>query len=112
MKKRRTCLKMIAVIIMISGLSACEAIPIISGGLSLVNTSLLYKIKNTEKVNVTTISKDCHLYQYLCLTQQTKDSISMQDWDVIAFNNRVMTQQCPNIDKPNCKDVIAARSNH
>lgn len=109
MMKLPTWIELSAIIIITIGLSACEIIPPV---LSLVNTGLLYQLKNQDKIEVTTISKECYLFRFQCLTEETKDSINPQDWDIIAYNNRVIVENCPNIDKPNCKDVIAARSKH
>jgi len=96
-------------VIIASGLNGCIAFEVVKGVTAAVTTYWTYQIKNIDPINVTTISKECHLYEFVCLTQETKDSINLDDWDTIAYNNRVIVENCPNVEKPDCSDILALR---
>ena len=108
-------MKMLSVSIMISGLSGCFALQLGLAVVSTTNTYLLYQIKNMEVINVTTISKECYLYEIICLDPATKQSITLAEWDIISYNNRVIYEACPDIReqipdfKQHCAEVIALR---
>lgn len=72
---------------------------------STTSAVLNYKTAQEEKVEVTTISKECHLYHYVQVQCSVRNDLrkTNEGKDLlrsIADNNKLIVTNCPNLDKP------------
>lgn len=89
----------ILVLILTIGISGCVALEVIPSVLSATGSYYSYKAAKVEPVNVTTISKDCHLYEYVEVDDETWEALPNDVKQHIGINNKLMVENCPNIDR-------------
>ena len=85
--------------------SGCNVLPVVSAVISSGGSYYSYKAANAEKVEVTTISKECHLYHYVSVPCERRAELKQSKEGTnllrsIADNNKLIVENCPNIDKP------------
>ena len=88
------------ILLLLPWLSGCVALQVVGGGFSAISAYYTYQIAHADPVQVETISRDCLLYIYIKVPDETWELLDYETKKAIGENNYLMVNNCPNIDKP------------